>query len=335
MSFFLPDPSPGQTPVHILTGFLGSGKTTLLNRLLRRPEMADTAVIVNELGEVGIDHLLVERVAGEMRLLEAGCVCCTVRSDLEDTLRTLYWQRAEGQIPAFRQVVIETTGIADPAPILQMLLRGGPASRNFRVGAVVAVVDAVLGLSTLGRHRESQRQVAVADRLLIGKTDMPHDAAALTAALRALNARAPLLPAADFDGFPTEAGWSGAPPPAACDHDHDHDHGDGHAHHHHDGHGAIASLALSADAPLAWEPLARWLGTLRGRHGEKLLRYKGIFDLQGEGAPVVVHGVQHIAHPPVRLRGWPEGPRRSSLVFVLDGLPAAEIEGDWRALTNR
>jgi G3E family GTPase len=321
----------GPIPLTVLTGFLGAGKTTLLNALLRHPDMADTAVLINEFGEVGLDHLLVERLDGDTVLLNAGCLCCTVRGDL---LRALddFWLRVQaGQ--SVRRVVVETTGLADPAPILQTLMASPMLHLRFALDGVVTLVDAMVGEATLDMQPEAVRQAAVADRLVLTKTDLaaPDSVAALAARLRALNPVAPILrlpvaPAALFDAgpfavadkAPDVAGWIAAAAPQ----------GD-HHHHHHDPnrHDArIQALCLRYATPLPWDGVATWLEMLAATRGAAVLRMKGLLDLVGEEAPVVVHGVQHLFHAPRRLAGWPPGlPRESHLVFVLRDLDPAVV----------
>ena len=325
-------------PLTVLTGFLGAGKTTLLNALLGRPELADTAVLINEFGEVGLDHLLVERLDGEAVLLAAGCLCCTVRGDLPVALDRLWARLLAGR--RIRRVVLETTGLADPAPILATLMADPRLGRRFVLDGVVTVVDALAGDATLDAQEEARRQAAVADRLVLSKTDLapPGTVARLRARLRALNLVAPILeavagaiaPAAilaagPFDPAakaPDVAGWIGAARPQDGQrHDHDPRHEDDHHHHRHDPnrHGAdIRALCLDFDRPLPWEGLASWLDMLATVRGAALLRVKGVLDLVGEAQPVVLHGVQGTFHPPRRLAAWPAGTsRRSRLVFIL------------------
>jgi G3E family GTPase len=348
MSAPAPSPAPSRpepVPVTVLTGFLGSGKTTLLNRLLRHPALRDTAVLINEFGEVGLDHLLVERLDGDTVLLNAGCLCCTVRGDLVRALRDLALRIEQGH--AIRRVVVETTGLADPAPILQTLMSDPVVLHRYRLDGVVTLVDAATGMATLDAQAEAVKQAAVADRLVLTKTDLatPATVSALWARLRELNPGAPLLnalhgeiePEALLDcglydatrKHPDVRRWLDAE--AWQDHHH-------HGHHHHDAnrHDArIHSFCLTFDHPLPWDGLATWLEVLTMTRGESVLRIKGLLNLEGEARPVAIHGVQHLFHPPVKLERWPEGDdRRSRLVFILRDLDRATVEKGLRAFAE-
>jgi len=322
------NPAPDtRLPVTVVTGFLGSGKTTLINRLLRHPAMAETAVLVNEFGEIGLDHLLVEHIDESTVLIGAGCLCCTVREDMVAALDGLLARREAGTVPAFRRVLIETTGLADPAPILHTLLADERLNARCRIDGIVATVDAVQGAAQLRDHEESRRQAAMADRLVLTKTDLGHDATALAERLDAFNPSAsrltsPVAPDDLFGAGPGEdaermARWLGVP-----------------GHHHHDD--SIASLSLEADVPLRIDRVVGWIEDLLARRGTDLLRLKGILDLEGSAVPVVVHGVGHVFHPLERLARWPEGPRRSRLVLIGRNLPKGEIaqEFDRRCRTR-
>lgn len=342
-------------PVTVLTGFLGAGKTTLLNRLLRRPELARTAVLINEFGEIGLDHLLVERVEGDVVLLASGCLCCTVRGELVESLNRLAVQRNDGALD-FDRVVIETTGLADPAPILHTLMGDPGVLRHYRLDGIVTVVDAVNGTATLDAQPESVKQVAVADRLVLSKTDLaaPEAVEALRARLARLNPAAPLIvarmgevdPSRLFNAglfdparkIPDVAAWLNAEAyEVHHDHHHDHDHDHHHAHgqdpHDVNRHDArIRAFCLTFEEPLHWQAVATWLEMLIVTRGESLLRVKGVLDVVGQDRPIAIHGVQHLFHPPAPLPAWPEGERRRSrLVFIVRDLDRAVIEEGLRA----
>jgi G3E family GTPase len=338
MSLFDQERSGERIPVSVITGYLGSGKTTLLNRLLRHPGMGDSAVIINEFGEVPLDHLLVEAVEGEVAVMASGCVCCTMRSDLAETLRGLLARRDAGEIPPFRRVLIETTGLADPAPIVQLLLNNPLLNRFVRLDAVATTVDAVHGTAQLDEAPEPVKQAAIADRLLLTKTDLvkAEELAGLTERLRRLNPGAhlhavlhgeidpeKLFGAAPFDATgkpPDVQAWINEPAYHGAHHHHDHGHHDA----------RVAAFCLSFDEPLEWDALSEWLARLRRWHGEHLLRVKGILNLAGESAPVVIHGVHHVFHPPVQLRAWPDADRRSRIVFITRDLGRAALEESLR-----
>jgi G3E family GTPase len=326
-------------PVSVLTGFLGAGKTTLLNHLLRRPELAGTAVLINEFGAIGLDHLLVEKLDEDTVLLNAGCLCCTVRGDLARALKALEPRVATGEV---RRVMIETTGLADPAPILHTLMGDATLAVRYRLDGVVTVVDAVNAPAEMDSEPEAVRQVAVADRLVLTKTDLVTDAeiAALTDRLRRLNPAAPLHRAAHgkidpallldcglFDpaGKMTDVkSWLDAE--AFTDHDH---------HHHHDvnRHDArIQAFCLTWDKPLHWQGIGMCLEMLIATRGENLLRVKGLLNLVGQDRPVVIHGVQHLFHEPTLLPAWPAGDDRSSrLVFITRDLDRDTVAEGLRA----
>ncbi|MFC3324607.1 CobW family GTP-binding protein [Mesorhizobium cantuariense] len=322
-------------PVTILTGFLGSGKTTVLNRLLRRPSLAGAAVIINEFGAIGLDHLLIETSEEQFTLLDNGCVCCTVRGDLVATLKELDRRSRAGEMTDLTHVVIETTGLADPAPILHTLMAEPELAGRYFVDGVVTTVDAVNGGSTLDRHAEAVKQVAVADRLLVTKTDLV-SADALSELQRRLAALAPTARQslahngeADFDIMDNQhlgdpqgmAAWLDMPAAecgADCAHDHAHHHG--HAHH------GIQSYSFVIDEPVEWAAFARWLDYVAALKGEDLLRLKGLIHVTDQPErPLVLHGVQHVFHPPVRLDAWPSADRRTRLVFIVRGIARETI----------
>ncbi len=304
------------TPVNLITGFLGSGKTTLLQRLLADPALADTAVLINEFGEVGLDHHLLGRIDDTMVLLPSGCLCCTIRGELAAAIKDLHSRRERGLVPAFRRLVVESSGLADPFPILSTVQADPVLRHHFRLGTVVTTVDAVNGI---GRP-ESIKQVAVADRLVLTKTDLAPDCAALVSALSRLNPDAPLLRAAEqpigaADLFDDAMHSPLLALPATPD----------------SPHGAVHAFALAFDGALDWTMFGVWLTMLLNRHGEKVLRVKGILNVAASDAPVAVHGVQHLVHPPVHMTAWPDEDRRSRLVFIVDGLERTAVERSLRA----
>ncbi len=334
-------------PVTVLTGFLGAGKTTLLNRLLRDPALTDTAVLINEFGEVALDHLLVETLSDEVVLLNAGCLCCTVRGDLSRALRDLAARIDAGQ--RIRRVVIETTGLADPVPIVQTLASDPTLPERFRLDTVVTAVDAVNGAATLDAQPEAVKQAALADRIVLTKTDLADagTVAALKERLYRLNPGArqveaqhhdvmTLLDATPFDPATKSAdvrAWLNAE--AWQERDHHHHHHGHHREHHHDPsrHDAqIHSFCLTFEDPLPWQGLSTWLNMLIVTRGADLLRVKGILHLDTETRPVVIHGVQHLFHPPALLDAWPEGdPRTSRIVFIVRNISRATIEDSLNA----
>jgi G3E family GTPase len=305
-----------KTPVVLLTGFLGSGKTTLLQRLLAHPELGETAVIVNELGEAAIDHHLLRRVDERTVVLGNGCVCCSLRGDLAEELRDLLDRRERGEIPRFRRVVVETTGVADPAPILYTLVSEPVVKHHFELERVIATVDAVHGL----RGPESLLQAAAADRLVVTKTDLA-PAGGVARQLAALNPAAHVLEASFGELEPSvllagdERRPRGLPPGDA---------GEQGAHRGHDEHG-VRAHTLVFEQPLDWIAFGVWLTMLLAARGADVLRVKGLLDVGGTG-PLLLNGVQHVVHPPVHLAEWPDGDRRSRIVFIGRGL-------DGRALT--
>jgi G3E family GTPase len=319
LSLFAADTSEARVAVTVLTGFLGSGKTTVLNRALRSPQFADTAVIVNEFGAIGLDHLLIESVDGEMVLLQSGCICCSVRSDLETSLRELLARRDDGRI-GFSRIVIETTGLADPAPIAQLALNNPLTAPFLAPARIVTTIDAPCGERHLREHWEARKQIVLADAVLLTQADVaPDSVAALGAAVAQLNPGAPQVVCTRGDVEPELLLAPGSALPSATAPAHEHHHGD------------IASLALEDEAPLDWLRLQSWLARLRSAHGAGLLRVKGIVELEGEAQPVVIQGIHHVFHPPVRLAAWPPGPRRSRLVLIVQGLDTAALRESFRS----
>lgn len=350
-------------PVTILTGFLGAGKSTLLNRLLKQPEMADAAVIINEFGEVGIDHLLVE-ASDSVIELSNGCLCCTVRGELTDTLAGFHEAIEAGRMKRLSRVVIETTGLADPAPVIQSIIGHPDLARIFSLDGVITVADAVNGVSTLERHEEARRQAALADRLILSKKSLAsEDAVAdLVSRLRALNPRAELIDgdsarASAYDTFSAGlfdprsrtadvARWLADA--AAhddhdhvcddhCGHDHHHDHhGHDHHHHHHHHDQAIRSFSITHDRPVDPAAIGMFVDLLRSAHAEKLLRMKAIVQLSDDpDRPLVLHGVQSVFHQPERLASWPGDDRRTRMVLITQDLEEDFVRSLFNAFTGR
>ena len=328
-------------PVTLLTGFLGSGKTTVLNHVLKEPGMAATAVIVNEFGEIGLDHLLVERSSEDVVLLNSGCLCCTVRGDIVDTLTNLFVDRVKAKVPYFTRVAIETTGLADPAPILHTLMTDPIVAVRYMLDGVVTTVDAVNGAGTLDKEPEAVKQAAVADRLLLTKSDLAEPAVrqAMEGRLKVLNPSAPIVPVAQGAVDPALLFNIGFYDPVTKsadvrrwlrdeafesrdDHEHEHLHPDVNRHD-----DRIRAFCITRERPISWDALSAWLDTLATMRGDDLLRLKAIVALSDRpDQPVVLHGVQHLFHPPVLLPEWPSEDHRTRMVFITRDLPREAIE---------
>ena len=332
-------------PFTVLTGFLGAGKTSLLNRLIHDPALSDTAVIINEFGEIGLDHLLVKTIDSNMVLLQSGCLCCTLRGDLVTALENLLRDLDNGRI-AFRRVILETTGLADPAPVLQTAMAHPYLVMRYRLDGVITVVDAVNGAATLDQHMEAVKQAAVADRIVLTKTDLldtPEREAPkgrLVARLRALNPAAAILDAGANEATPERLLACGLYDPGrkipdvrrwlaeeayadAARHAHEHDHG--HDPNRHDDRIRAFSFATEAAIPAAM--LDMFLDLVRSLHGTNLLRLKGIVKLaETPQSPLVLHGVQHIFHPPVRLDCWPDDDQRTRIVLITRDLDPVAVK---------
>ncbi len=341
-------------PVSVLTGFLGAGKTTLLNRLLKDPALADTAVIINEFGDVAIDHLLVEQASDGVIQLSDGCLCCTVRGELVDTLADLVDRLQTGRLGRLKRVIIETTGLADPAPVLQAIMAHPALVQAFRLDGVVTVVDSVNGDKTLDSHVEAVKQVAVADRIVVTKTDLvstPDSVAALRARLRGINPRAVLLDAQAGETGHAAIFECGLYDPATktadvqrwlgeeAAHGHRHEHAGKHSHRHDHDHrhdSRIRAISLTHGGPLPFSAVEMFFDLLRSQHGDRLLRLKGIIELaEDRSRPLVVHAVQQVFHPPARLPAWPDGERGARLVLVMIDMPEDYIRKLFAAVANQ
>jgi G3E family GTPase len=354
---------PAPFPLTVVTGFLGAGKTSLLNALLRDPALAGTLVIVNEFGEIGLDHLLVERLDGDMLVMTSGCLCCSIRGDLIATLEDILRRRDNGRIAPFQRVMIETTGLADPAPVLHTVMAHPYLMLRFRVDGVVTLVDTVNGNATLDAHEEAVKQAAMADRLVLSKTNLLDGGGftELRARLTKLNPGAVLLDAAKGEAtagalldsgiydpdrkIPDVRRWLNAEAFAARQaDDHSahvprHPHGDGqgegekHDVNRHDA--RIRAFCMRHEAPLAPAALDLFLELLRKAHGPRLLRVKGIVALGDDPSrPVVVQGVQHVFHPPLRLSAWPDADHSTRMVFILHDMEPSFVETLWQTLTG-
>ncbi len=342
-------------PVTVLTGFLGSGKTTVLARLLKNPQLQNTAIIVNEFGEVGLDHELLQRTDEDLILLANGCVCCTVRGDLVEAFHKLEAQRLAGA--SFDRVIIETTGLADPAPILHTLMSDEFVTAHYRLAQVITTLDAVNAMATLDQHKEAVKQAAVADRILLTKTDMARvdDVAVLRSRIAALNPAAPLVLALNGDlkieDFFGDAGFDITGKTASVQdwlrieayelphHDHHH----GHDHHHHEEavdrnrhDDRISAYSVIREQPISWAGFSAWLDMISKMRGDDLLRVKGIVNvIEHPDRPVVIHGVQHVFHPPVFLDQWPGNDHRTRLVFITRDIDREDIDATLQVFENR
>jgi G3E family GTPase len=339
-------------PLSVMTGFLGAGKTSLLNRLLQDPALAGTAVIINEFGEIGLDHLLVKAIDDNMVLLQSGCLCCTMRGDLVAALENLLRDLDNGRV-SFHRVILETTGLADPAPVLQTAMAHPYLVMRYRLDGVITVVDAVNGDATLNAHLEAVKQVAVADRIVLAKTDLIDTTArraakdALLARLHALNPAAPVLDAAAGEAGPERLLTCGLYDPdrkipdvkrwladeAYADAGHS-DHGHHHDPNRHDE--RIRAFTLATDKPIPGATFEMFIDLVRSLHGPKLLRLKGIVKIaETPDTPLVIHGVQHVMHPPSYLEGWPDADQRTRLVLITRDLEPQAITRLFDAFLNR
>ena len=318
---------PDTIPVFLLAGFLGSGKTTLLARLLKNPALSDSAVLINEFGEVGLDHHLLERIDDTMVLLSSGCLCCTIRGELATAIRELYSKRERGLIPRFRRLIVEMSGLADPLPAISTIVADKVLKHHFRIGAVITTIDAVNGRKTLLQHPESLKQAAIADRLVLTKTDLcdQRTVADVTTALRAINPDAPLDVGCD-DRFDLVDLFAEQPVPVRlaggmyCEEVPADPFAAGMLHGR-----STSSFSLVIDKPVDWTLFGLWLTMLLNRHGEHILRVKGLLNVEGTDRPVAIHGVQQLVHRPTHLSTWPDDDRRSKLVFILRGVAATSI----------
>jgi len=329
------DALSGKFPVSVITGFLGSGKTTLINKLLKRPDMNRVAVIVNEFGEQAIDNDLVEVSSEQMMLLNNGCLCCVLRGDLQETLRDLFVKRRNGDIIDFTRVIIETTGLADPAPVMQTLMTDDMLLAHYRLDCVVTLADAVNGIEQLETMQEPVKQAALADRIVITKSDLAGEEATLRLEekLRALNPQAPIKRAVNGEidleflinvGLRNMKGkledierWMGEPD----------EHGD---HHRHDE--RVKSFCLRYTEPMTWAAFSQTMEVLGALRGSDMLRVKGLINVAEHKGPMVVQGVQHLFHPPVELDAWPSADHSTRIVFITRNIPRETVANLFAAI---
>lgn len=312
-------------PVSVITGFLGSGKTTLLNQLIKHSAMDKVAVLINEFGEIGLDHLLVETVSEDIVLLQSGCICCQVKDDLANTLLDLMEKRNSSEIEAFERILIETTGVADPVPVVQVLMADPQLAPYFRLEGVITLVDGQHGLAQLRDHGETVKQTALADILVVTKTDLVerNSLQALTERLLHLNPTAKQIMAVKGEAHPQTLFQGTQPnrdiaqwlPTETTSHNH---------------HESIASACITLDTPLDWGDFSEWLNSLIFSRAEHLLRIKGVLNIVGKDRPVIIHGVQHTFYPPTELPSWPTDQRDSRLVVITYNLNPRAIENSLR-----
>jgi G3E family GTPase len=322
-------------PVVLLSGFLGSGKTTLVNAMLRDRRLADTAVAINEFGEIPLDHQLIDHGQDRTVVMANGCLCCNLAGDMEDAVMRVFSRRGTGELPPFRRLIVEPSGLADPAPVAQAILRNPVMSRALRLEAIVTTVDAVFAEAQLARRDETREQVSLADSLVLTKTDIADPAAVvrLGPILRGLNPVAPILTA--LNGMIDVASLF---PPSFIDPDAPRGPvlaRDGLAvrdanHHPHDARD-VRAVSLITETPLDWRAFDAWLRSIRIAYSEQLLRVKGMLDIASARGPVVIQGVHHVVHAPVALESWPDDNRRSRIVLIVRGLPPGLIEASWKA----
>ena len=303
---------PPVIPVHLITGFLGSGKTTLLNRMLRDPALGDSAVVVNEFGEIAIDHALVTAAEEDLMVLQSGCVCCSIRGDLVDALSDLAGRRTAGLVPPFARVLLETTGLADPGPVLQTLMSDPALVGRYRAGSVTTTVDALHGAEQLARHPEAARQIAFADRIVLTKIALAGAADDLMARICGVNAMVPIIEAAHVEAAML---LEDAPATMAKEIPAFH----GHA-------SDIKAHCLAIAEPLDWQGLVRWLDALTSLRGADMLRIKGIVRARGQDRPIAVNGVHHVLHPPEVLERWPDDRPETRLVVITSGIGQLDLE---------
>lgn len=343
----LPMKNSALIPITLLTGFLGSGKTTLLNQLVQQAVLSDALVIINEFGEMALDHQLVAHSTENLMMeMSSGCLCCTIRGDLIQTLRDITWRFSRHGQRQFNRVLIETTGLADPAPILQTLMSHPQITAKYRLDGIVSTIDMATGLQTLAQHTEAVKQAAMADLLLLTKADLcaPDTANQLERQLQQLNPGAKRIRVSHgqlnasqvlnlglfsaANKTPNVERWLNEQAYVDSQHEHNHEH---HAHDINQHNPHIHAFCFAFDEPIRIETLEAWMEILLLFMGSNILRIKGILHIQGQDTPVALHGVQHLLHPLAPLPAWPSADRRSRLVFITRDIGRAEVEASFKA----
>lgn len=332
-------------PVHILTGFLGSGKTTLLNHLVSSPQFSKTFVIINEFGAVGLDHLLVKSASETMIEMSSGCICCTIHSDLKKTLKDILWRFSRNGERQFDRVIIETTGLADPAPIIHTIMNSPELEGEYELSSVIATIDATCFAKTFQDQFEARKQAAVADSLILTKTDLVQSSERLEIEefVRSVNPSAPIFRAANgvvdidklFQARPFSIHDKTSDVKQWLNEEVYHDNHNGHHDHNHDinRHGKdITAFCITREEPIPEKAFMIWIEFLLKFMGEGVLRMKGIVNIAEYQSPLIVQGVQHIMYPPYQMEAWPDSDRRSRLVFITKGVSKASLESSLQSL---
>lgn len=336
-------------PIIVITGFLGSGKTTFLSKILKNEEMKRTAVMINEFGEIGLDHALVEHADEDILELQNGCICCTIRSDITKALLDFDNRRVKGDIKPFERVLIETTGLADPAPIIHTLMRSFDLNKIYKLNGIITLVDTVNGSDTLDHHQEAVKQAAMAERIILSKVDLADDEKQmeLIERLRSINPSVPIINSLDSDALLSELSDLRTYEPDSKSDDvikwlaienfndsnhHGHSHSHKNVNRHHD---SIQAFSMTSKTPISYMSITFFFELLSSMAGSNLLRVKGIINVADENRPLVIHGVQHLFHPMRFLDDWPDDDMRTRIVFITQNIPRDAIENLFNCMTQR